>query len=113
MPASGRRGGCAGIAAANVELEGTAVGASTLRCFFDFDGNYESRLDFPKTTHEKVEKLIGLQVLLLDEVSMMDDQVWECMTKILGLADHSRHRGFRPGHDEYGSIHMVLRLGGG
>ena len=46
-----------------------AVGASMLHCFFDFDGNYESRLDFSKTTHEKVEKLIGLQVLLLDEVS--------------------------------------------
>ena len=51
----------------------------------------------------------GLQVLLLDKVSMMDDQVWECMTKILGLADHARHRGFRPGHDEYGSIHMAPR----
>ena len=25
------------------------------------------------------------------------------------VADHARHRGFRPGHDEYGSIHMVPR----
>ena len=59
-------GGCTGIAAANVELEGTAVGVSTLHCLFHFDGNYESCLDFSKTTHEKVDKLISLEVLLLD-----------------------------------------------
>ena len=30
------------------------------------------------------------------------------MTKILGLADHVRHRGFRNESDEYGSVHIVL-----
>ena len=43
-----------GIAAANIELEGTGVSASTLHSFFDFDGSFESRLDFSKTTDETV-----------------------------------------------------------
>ena len=30
------------------------------------------------------------------------------MTKILGLADHARHRGFRQESDEYGSCHLIL-----
>ena len=77
-----------------------------MHCFFEFDGNYESRLEFSKTTHEKVDKLISLQVLLLDEVSMMDDQVWECMTKTTRAA-----QGFCPGRDKYDSIRMVLRSG--
>lgn len=58
-----------GIAAANIELEGSAVSASTLHCFFDLDGSYESRLDFSKTTNEKVDAVINLDVLMLDEVS--------------------------------------------
>lgn len=42
------------------------------------------------------------------EVSMLDTDIWEAMTKILGLADHARHRGFRPHSDEYGSVHIIL-----
>ena len=97
-----------GIAAAHIELEGTAVSASTLHCFFDFDGSYESRLDFSKTTNEKVDAVIHLGVLMIDEVSMLDTDIREAMTKILGLADHARHRGFRPESDEYGSTHLIL-----
>ena len=51
--------------------------------------------------------MIGLEVLLLDEVSMLDVDIWESMTKILGLADHARH-GFRSESDEYGSTHLIL-----
>ena len=49
-----------GIAAANIEVEGTGVSATTLHCLFDFDGSYESRLEFSKTTDEKVDALINL-----------------------------------------------------
>ncbi len=97
-----------GIAAANIELEGTVVSASTLHCFFDFDGCYESRLDSSKTTNEKVDAVINLDVLMLDEVSMLDTDIWEAMTKILGLADHARHRGFRPESDEYRSVNLII-----
>ena len=109
---------------------------------FGFDGEYESKLDFSKTTDQKVAELIALQLLLIDEVSMLDVDIcaslflsltklivdynkaflivcvlgllighlrtWDAMTKILGLADHVRHRGFRAGSDEYGSCHIIL-----
>ena len=52
-----------GIAAANIELEGTNVGASTIHNMFDFDGSYESKLDFSKTSTDRVRALLSLQVL--------------------------------------------------
>ncbi len=39
---------------------------------------------------------------------MLDTDIWEAMPKFLGLADHARHRGFRPQSDEYGSVHIIL-----
>ena len=60
------------VAAANIEEPGTSVSASTLHNTFGFDGEYESKLDFSKTTDQKVAELIAMQLLLLDEVSMLD-----------------------------------------
>ena len=60
--------GPTGISATNIELPGTAIGASTLHALFDLDGDGESKLDFSKTTMEKVAALIRLKVLFLDEV---------------------------------------------
>ena len=42
------------VAAANIEEPGTIVSASTLHNTFGFDGEYESKLDFSKTTDQKV-----------------------------------------------------------
>ena len=44
----------------------------------------------------------------MDEVSMVDTEAWEAMTKLLGLASHAKHRGFREADDEYGSVHLIL-----
>ena len=60
--------GPTGISATNIELSGTAVGASTLHALFDLDSNSESKLDFSETTTEKVAALIGLKVFCVDEV---------------------------------------------
>ena len=103
-----RGGSESGIAAANIELEGTNVGASTIHNMFDFDGSYESKLDFSKTSTDKVRALLSLQVLFLDEVSMLDVDIWDAMSKILSIADHSRHRGFTEEADEYGCVHVIL-----
>ena len=65
---TGQRAPPLGIAAANIEVEGTTVCASTLHSMFDFDGNYESKLDFSKTTRDKERDLIELDVFFLDEV---------------------------------------------
>ena len=56
-----------GIAAANIEIEKTAVTATTIHNMFEFDGEYKSRLDFAKLTNAKVADLITMEVLLLDE----------------------------------------------
>ena len=49
-----------GIAAANVELEGTDVCAVTIHSLFDLDGDtYNTKLDFAKKGH-KVQVLVGL-----------------------------------------------------
>ena len=58
-----------GIAAANVEIPGTDVSATTIHAFFDLDAeDYTTRLDFAKRT-TKVEAILALDVLLLDEAA--------------------------------------------
>ena len=64
------------VAAANIEEPGTIVSASTLHNTFGFDGEYETKLDFSKTTDQKVAELIALQLLLIDEVSMLDIDIY-------------------------------------
>lgn len=54
-----------GIAAANVEIEGTDVSATTLHALFDLDGELQSRLDVSKLDCEKTKQLMSLDVLLL------------------------------------------------
>ena len=114
-----------GIAAANIEIENTKVGAprvlyavlvpsrlrarvaaSTLHSLFDLGANNESKLDFTKR-HEKVVALLRTAILLLDEVSMIDCDIFEALAKQLGIADHTR-RGTDAGADEYGEVHLVL-----
>ena len=57
-----------GIAAANVEVEGTDVAATTIHALFELDGELHSKMDFSKLDDPKVAFLLQLQVLLLDEV---------------------------------------------
>ena len=59
-----------GIAAANIEIEKTAVTATTIHNMFEFDGEYKSRLDFAKLTNAKVADLMTMEVLLLDEAPL-------------------------------------------
>ena len=61
-----------GIAAANVEIEGTQVSATTVHNLFHFNSEHVNQHDFSKVTQAKVAALIQLRVLLLDEVSMLD-----------------------------------------
>ena len=56
-----------GIAAANVEIEGTDVTASTIHSLFDLDANFQSKLDVANLSSTRVAELMGLDVLLLDE----------------------------------------------
>ena len=56
-----------GIAAANVEIEGTDVSASTIHTLFDLDTEFKSKLDFAKLSNTRVADLMAMGVLLLDE----------------------------------------------
>ena len=71
------------VAAANIEEPGTTVSASTLHNTFGFDGEYECKLDFSKTTDQKVAELIALQLLLIDEVSMLDVDICTCVVCVI------------------------------
>ena len=82
------------------------VAASTLHSLFDLGANNESKLDFTKR-HEKVVALLRTAILLLDEVSMIDCDIFEALAKQLGIADHTR-RGTDAGADEYGEVHLML-----
>ena len=97
-----------GIAAANVEIEGTDVAATTVHNLSDLDGENVSKLDFSKVTHGKVASLIKLQVLLLDEVSMLDDVCFKNICKVLSDIEDCRRPSAPSGGDNFGSIHIVL-----
>ena len=58
-----------GIAAANVEINGTDVSASTIHAMLDLDIDLKSKLDFAKQSNDKVAALMALEVLFVDEVS--------------------------------------------
>ena len=51
-----------GIAAANVEVEGTDVTATTLHALLELDGELKTKLDLAKLDHAKVAALMKLQV---------------------------------------------------
>ena len=96
-----------GIAAANVEIEKTSVAATTIHRMFDFSSEHVSKLDFPKTTNAKVAALMQMEVLLLDEVSMLDHVCWTSICKCLSDVDH-RRRPDAVGGDCVGSVHLIL-----
>ena len=50
-----------GIAAANIEIEGTDTCAATLHSVFDLDGKYESKLDFTKPGIDKVGAIMKMK----------------------------------------------------
>ena len=51
-----------GIAAANIEIDGTDICAATRHSVFDLDGKYESKLDFTKPGIDKVGAIMKMKV---------------------------------------------------
>ena len=98
-----------GIAAANVEIAGTDVAATTIHNLLDLDSELQTKLDLTKTDHEKVRLLMKLQVLLLDEVSMLDTDIWNMLAEIMSVVDHSKHpTNHASNADAFGSLHLIL-----
>ena len=96
-----------GIAAANIEVEGTDIAATTIHALFEFDADYQTKLDFAKLENKKVAGIIEMQLLLLDEVSMIDTVCWQRIVELLGIAQHTRRPTGQP-KDEFGDMHLIL-----
>ena len=95
-----------GIAAANIEIPRTDVRASTLHALFEFDNEYKTKIDFTKQVQSVVE-LLNLNVLLLDEVSMIDDACFSGICDVLSIIDHTRRPNARAA-DCFGPLHVLL-----
>ena len=96
-----------GIAAANIEIPGTDVRASTLHALFEFDHEYKTKIDFTKQVQSVVD-LLHLKALLLDEVSMIDEACFSGIEDVLSIIDHTRRPNARTVIDCFGPLHVVL-----
>ena len=56
-----------GIAAANVEIEGTDVAAQTIHALLDLDYELQCKIDFAKLGNPKTSALMSLDVMFIDE----------------------------------------------
>ena len=73
----------------------------------EFDNEYQTKLDFAKLSHAKVAALMVLEVLLLDEVSMLDTDCFTGICNVLSIIDHSRRPEARAA-DCFGPVHVIL-----
>lgn len=98
-----------GIAASNIDIEGVPqCCATTLHAMFDLDVDLSTKLDFAKTADKRVKKLLELEVLLLDEISMIDTDAWLAMAELLSIVDHTRRPDARDNADALGSLAVIL-----
>ncbi len=70
------------------------------------DGDYQTSLDLAQVSHTKVKTLIDLEVLLLDEVSMLDGDGHSAIEELLSITDHNR-RPSAGSHDAIGNMHLL------
>ena len=76
---------------------------------FDFDTELTTKLDFSKgSAKKKIKDLLELEILFLDEISMIDVDAFEAMSEILGIADHSREPDVLTDGDPFGNIAVVM-----
>ena len=96
-----------GVAAANIWIDGTDVAATTVHAMLDLDCELKTKFDFAKLDHTKVQSLMPLEVLLIDEVNLIDTICWECMStlfSVVGRAKRPRERLT----DSFGQLHVIL-----
>ena len=88
-------------------LSGTDVQASTIHALLELDYDLKSKLDLAKTGHPKVAALLDLEVLFIDEVSMIDVDCWATVSAMFAAVTHSKRPDAR-GADDFGEIHLIL-----
>ena len=80
---------------------------SQLQELFQFDGDFQTSLDLAQLSHSKVKTLVELEVLLLDESSMLDGDGYSAIEEVLSITDHNR-RPNGDSHDSIGNMHLLL-----
>ena len=88
-------------------LVGTDVQASTIHSLFELDYDLKSKLDLTKTEHPKVAALLALEVLFIDEVSMIDVDCWTTVSELFAAVSHEKRPDARAA-DDFGEIHLIL-----
>ena len=98
-----------GIAAANIEIEGADVSAATLHNIFQLGEEGRSLLDFDAPNNVKVKALAKMNVLLIDEISMVDLDLFGGCAECLATIDQmKRGRPADADRDPFGQIHLLL-----
>ncbi len=64
-------------------------------------------MDFAKLDHKKVLAILEMQILLLDEVSMIDTDCWQKILEVFAIAQQTRRPNGQP-QDNIGDLHLVL-----
>ena len=88
-------------------LVGTDVQASTIHALLELDYDLKSKLDLAKTGHPKVAALLDLEVLFIDEVSMIDVDCWATVSASFAAVTHSKRPDARAA-DDFGETHLIL-----
>ena len=88
-------------------LVGTDVQASTIHSLFELDYDLKSKLDLAKTEHSKVAALLALEVLFIDEVSMIDVDCWSAVSEMFAAVAHAKRPDARSA-DVFGELHLIL-----
>eukprot|EP00973_Karenia_brevis_P016638 2278410-Karenia_brevis.AAC.1 len=97
------------FASSNIEIEGTNVSVTTLQSMFDLDHDSTATIDFSKTkSNKKMEELLELSMLFLDEISPIDVDMWCAMAEMRKLADNSRKPDVPADGDPFGNISIVF-----
>ena len=64
-------------------------------------------MDLSKTGHPKVAALLALEVLFIDEVSMIDVDCWTTVSEMFAAVAHEKRPDARAA-DAFGEIHLIL-----
>ena len=97
-----------GIAAANIEEHYTDVGAVTLHNMLELDQNCKTKLDLSNMEQFKVAALHKMDILMIDEVSMIDVDLWQSLEEILSVVDHNKRPKATMESDAFGAVHVIL-----
>jgi hypothetical protein len=103
-----------GIAAARLHVPRTGVHATTVHNLFQLNLELESKLDPSKGEDAATLRLIRMTILIIDEVSMLDDFIWKAIKDQLSstghrsLAEHDLENSKHPRRDDFGRVHILL-----